>query len=325
VATPLIHIGYHKTGTTWLQENLFVSADVGFLSCGGETEVKRKIARPHDLEFDPEPARAAFARWFERADREGLVPVLSAERLCGDMLYGAYDSAQIAERLAATFPGARVLIVIREQRAMVFSSYHQYVKSGGRLRLERYLSRPAYPHPWPFNLRHFQYHRLIQRYIHLFGVDNVLVLPYELFRKDPRQYLARIAEFAVAAEHARVGDLQFHESANMAWPATAILTKRYVNALVRDRLNPWAPIDGEGFSRRAKSVIVKTARRLPPKLERRAQARMRATIETHLADRYRESNGITSGLIGEDLGSFGYDMPAEAPRAADRGGDSALV
>jgi len=49
------------------------------------------------------------------------VPVLSAERLSGNPDSGGYDSVHVAEYLAATFPEARVLIVIREQADMLVS------------------------------------------------------------------------------------------------------------------------------------------------------------------------------------------------------------
>ena len=28
--TPLIHIGYHKTGTSWLQKHVFLNEEAGF-------------------------------------------------------------------------------------------------------------------------------------------------------------------------------------------------------------------------------------------------------------------------------------------------------
>jgi hypothetical protein len=322
VIAPLIHIGFHKTGTSWLQDRLFESAAVGFMACGSENDVKRELVRAHDLEFDPDRAREFFRPRFERAVAEGLVPVLSAERLCGDMLFGAYDSARIAGRLASVFPTGRVLIVIREQRRMLFSSYHQYVKMGGLLRLKRYLRKPKHAHPWPCDLRHFAYDRLITHYHGLFGAENVLVLPYELFQRHPVSFLSRIAEFAGATpQPGSVEGLQFESIRNKSWPAQAIAAKRHANRVIRGRLNPWAPIKAhDDLGRTLTSLLVAGARKLPAKGETRTRSLMIATIESAVGTRYRESNARTSALIGVDLAQYGYDLPegAEAERLPDR-------
>lgn len=48
---PLIHVGYHKTATTWMQQLLF-TPDHGFRQIAGHREVFDHIVGPHGLEFD---------------------------------------------------------------------------------------------------------------------------------------------------------------------------------------------------------------------------------------------------------------------------------
>ena len=88
----LLHIGLQKTASTWLQNKVFGSAAVGFATVGGEAVVKRTLIAPDDIEFDAAACRSAFVQRIEAVGAERLVPVLSAERLSGDMLYGAYDA-----------------------------------------------------------------------------------------------------------------------------------------------------------------------------------------------------------------------------------------
>ena len=54
---------------------------------------------------------------------EAKVPVISHERLSGYPHSGGHDSKEIAHRLAAVFPNAKVVIVIREQKSMILSNY----------------------------------------------------------------------------------------------------------------------------------------------------------------------------------------------------------
>lgn len=128
---PLIHIGYHKTATTWLQRSVFVSRDAGFALAGSSRDLPSYFANIHSFAFDPTAARDKFGPRVERAEEEGLVPALSAERLSGDPHRGGFDGKLVADRLAETFPEARVLVVFREQGSMLYSLYKQYMKRGG--------------------------------------------------------------------------------------------------------------------------------------------------------------------------------------------------
>jgi Sulfotransferase family len=311
-AAPLVHIGYHKTGTNWLQGHAFRSRELGFALVASEGKIKQRVVAPHDLDFDSERCRESFAGQIAAAAGEGLVPVLSAERLCGDVFYGAYDSARIAERLASVWPNAKVLIVIREQVQMVVSSYQQYVQMGGPLSLENYARRPPSktPHPSPFVLLHLEYDRLIRHYHRLFGTQQILVLPYELFRSEPADFVRRLASFAGAKpEREAVDALPFSGMVNRSWPASAVATRRRANILLRGRLNPWAPLDENGRVGRAlTSGIFKIARNSPPMLNSWVEKRMRATITSAANDRYRKSNRRTAKLTGLDLADFGYDV-----------------
>src|SRR5215218_14466 len=110
---PLLHIGYHKTGTTFLQRRVF--PEPGFSLVAGAKALRPAFVVGDPFGFDPMLVRETFRPAIEKVRERDLVPVLSAERLSGNPHSGGYDSKQIAERLAATFPEARVLIVIREQ------------------------------------------------------------------------------------------------------------------------------------------------------------------------------------------------------------------
>jgi hypothetical protein len=314
----LLHIGLQKTASTWLQSKVFQSAAVGFATVGGEAVVKRKLIAPDDMEFDAATCRSAFMERIEAVGAERLVPVLSAERLSGDMLYGAYDSTGLADRLARTFPGAKVLIVIREQRGMLFSTYQQYVKVGGQLDVVDYLTRASRSHPWPCDLRRYEYDRLVAYYHGLFGREHVLTLPYELFRSDPVAFVHDIATFAgTSPDPGTVEALKFGKVVNRSWPPAGIAVKRHLNWLVRERMNPWAPLDGRSaLGRRLTKAARDLGRNAPEGVAARIEQGMRSRIAALVGDRYQESNVRTSELIGLDLAAFGYEVAARDGKSA---------
>ena len=130
----------------------------------------RQLVGARPFEFDAASSRAAFDPLLSKVEDEGLFPVVSFERFSGNPFSGGYDSKEIANRLAEVFPGARVLVVIREQRSMIVSTYKQYVREGGALPPRKFMLPPASKSmrvPW-FDLRHFEYHHLLDQSLKLF-------------------------------------------------------------------------------------------------------------------------------------------------------------
>lgn len=267
-----------------------------------------KVLRPAFVEgdpfgFDAQSVREAFRPGIEKAQQEGLVPVLSAERLSGNPHSGGYDSKQIAERLAATFPEARVLVVIREQAQMLVSAYKQYVKRGGPGTLEQYATSPSQQLRVPlFDFRFFEYHRLVGYYQSLFGAENVMVLPYELLRAKPLAFLERIGGLAgTNVSPSASGPVKVSPS------ALSLSFMRQANRwVVRSDLNPAPPFEAEGVDRTLLRVCYKADARIPARLRVLSERRLRALAEDLVDGRYAKSNAATSVLAGLDLGAFGY-------------------
>ncbi len=244
---PLIHIGYTKTGTKWLQGYVFDAPALGFYQPveRGE-EVASFIVAPNALDFDEDRARSVFGEILERQDSRPGVPVISAERLAGHPDSGGFDSQQIADRVAAVFPDSRVLIVVREQVDMLLSTYQLYVRSGGPLTLYEYANPPEMGrNRLPvFDFRHLEYDRLVRYYYDLFGRENVLVKPYEALVTDPPGYVRDIVEFAGATpEDGAIESLPFRRRVNASAPLLSLAVRRRSNIWIwRTRYNPGAPL-----------------------------------------------------------------------------------
>jgi sulfotransferase family protein len=311
----LVHIGYHKTGTNWLQRELF-RADTGYRWLGKRprSHPVRRFVRDRPLEFDPVEVRRAFDPMVAEVEEAGLLPVVSLERLSGHPFSGGFDSDRIAERLVQVFPEGRVLVVVREQRGMIVSTYKQYVQVGGACSLEHFLEPPrTRSERVPlFDARHFEYHRLVERYCGLFGDDRVLVLPYELFVRDGRGFVERIASFAGRPIPADVLDgLRYGRRSNQARSALTVAAVRRLNQFSeRTEVNP-APVAEWRVAEWLSGWVQRNDAldgRLTKPFEDRSQARLRATVGDWAGERYAESNRRLAGLTGDDLGSYGWTL-----------------
>jgi hypothetical protein len=261
------------------------------------------VVQVRPFSFEPEIARKSFERRIEKAQARNLVPVLSYERLAGSPFAGGYDSEAIANRLAAVFPDARVLLVIREQTSMLVSIYKQYVKKGGPASLRQYLNVPSGAGRIPvFNLDFWEYHRLIGYYQGLFGTENLLVLPYEMLKAQPRTFLERIGEF-LGVPATRSG----FQQENVSPSALALSLKRHANRwLVRDAFNPAPPLDLRNGNKTLLRVCHKMDEKIPVALRDRHDRRWRQYAERKVGDRYAKSNALTAELIGISLREYGY-------------------
>jgi hypothetical protein len=306
----LVHIGYHKTGTTWLQSGLFSDEGLGFERVWGSKEIRSRLVLPTPLEWDEAASRNALGKARREASERGRIPVLSDERLSGSPHAGGFDSAQTAERIAKIVPDGRVLIVIREQRRVVYSVYQQFVRDGGAASLRRYLE-PRRPAEVPqFRWEHFEYDRLVGRYQELFGRERVLVLPFELLTADSAEFVRRILEFAGLQPATRPEYPREYPSLQ----ASTVVLKRWVNRFfVRNSLNPSGLVHVPDHELRFERVD----RWLPRWLSAGVERRWRAYLDHATVGRFEESNARTAAITNLDLAALGYRVPAPGSALAE--------
>jgi hypothetical protein len=297
----LIHIGYPKTATTWLQKRVFpLDVEGWFRPIGTRESILSSFVTLNGFRFDPCVAREAFDDDLADAVSSRRLPVISHERLAGSAHSGGYDAQSIADRLARTFPGARVLIVIREQGQMLVSSWQQYVREGGACSLRRYLDPPRDGRVPLFRYEQFEYDALISYYHRLFTPERVRVLPLEQLAQGPDTFLRTLTEFArldaaLEVDYSRV-------YASLSGLSLAIL--RRLNYLIgRDSVNPTAPMRGHG---RMGDLLTRLDPAIPNWILELATEPTTSRVREIIGDRYRRSNIATSELTGMDLAALGY-------------------
>jgi hypothetical protein len=309
----IVHIGYHKTASSWLQRHVFGNPKTGLQTIGklGPDHPVRQLVRARPLEFDAAAMCVLFEPLLQPVRDAGLVPVVSWERLSGHAVSGGYDSKELANRVREVFPEATILVVIREQRSMIVSTYKQYVIGGGPNSLEAFLAPPLSQNVRlpGFDLRHFEYHHLLRHYRSLFGDDSVLALPFEQFVREPHDFVAAIGQFAGRPiDDALIAAMPFDDVHRPSPSALALEMRRRRNRCVRSELNP-VPLELQPYKRLMK--LMQAAAEQPlvrDRLGARATSKLKESVAATVGDRYRESNRATAELTGLDLAGYGWTI-----------------
>lgn len=186
----LIHIGYPKTGSTFLQRWFEGHPQLAFAD--------GRIAGYRDVYgIARESVSAEDDVLYRVTSYEGFsAPRASAGQEPVDYSAMARTSMKAAQTrvcatLATLFPNAHILIVTRGFRSMILSSYSQYVRSGGDAALTDLIAETLNPASRELELLRdpFHYDHLITTYAEAFGAGNVIVMPYELLRDDAAAFL----------------------------------------------------------------------------------------------------------------------------------------
>ena len=312
LSDPLVHIGFHKTGSTWLQQELFTPDSDCFFPLAPDRSVDqrkylgKRFVRDDDRyllsSFDMNTAaiRQAVEAVLESNDPGDRVPVISYERLSGNPHAGSFDARVIAERIRAAFPDARIFIVVREQKDAIVSTYFQYLKIGGIDSITDYLTRSYDGRRPGFSPAAFRYIHLVEYYCELFSPQRVLVLPYELLRDSAAEFLRRLGDFSgtdLAAYAGKAGVSHNVRKQDFLVPRFPFLN------LFRRRssVNSYSPLYIPGSKTlfgAVDSLIGASNRKLVNKARRQ--------VEQIIGDRYAEGNRRLSEHMGIDLSDYGY-------------------
>lgn len=245
----LVHVGFPKTGSKLLQRWFEEHPQLAFRQWG--------IAGFGSVLDMVDAANEPAGRYLYRVtSAEGLSappPASGSAMIDYDQRTATHRHLQAAAcaLVTAIAPQARILIVTRGFRAMILSSYSQYLRSGGSEDFEALLARPAGDNPW-------NYDHVVGLYEAAFGRDNVLTLPYELLRDDREQFAGALVDWLGLRPHplpaARVNtslsatELRWYPRLARALARLPIggglrgrLLRRYVDGAMANR---WRPLTG---------------------------------------------------------------------------------
>ena len=314
VRAMLVHLGYPKTASTLLQRRVFDAA-AGAGCCApwsrldpmtpGRSHVARRWT---ELGADRQAALDELRRGLDEADAKRLVPVLSEETLVGYIGNPTADLDRLArlfDLLDALDPpgGVRVLLCIREQRAMIRSAYAQSIVDGATSDLQTFLHGPRLRRRFvdhrQIGTDYLRYDQPIDWLQARVGRAAVTVLPLEMLRDDT-EWFAKTLSDCLGVE-IPVGRLRATDRVN-ARPGPGVLE------LLR-RTNRFWPRRSPYELRwlRARLLPVRLAGRLLPT---GSQELTHARLD---AEAFADANRHAASIAGLPLQSLGYATSAETP------------
>lgn len=320
-ARPLVHIGYPKTASTWLQEAFFPHLNNAGLV--PKSTIVETFMEPGALSFVPDVARRRL-----RAAVPGRM-IVSCENLSGYPHNGGARGAMskdLAYRLRATLPDADIVVVIRRQPDILAASYAQYVRHGGTHPPDRYLFPGEYKslkHTRPdknprFQLEHFAYLPLLRLYRRLFNRDRVHVYLYEAFKADRTGF---IRDFCNELDLDCAAPVETLKPRNISPPPPVLQVVRKINLFTAGRVLdkscllhiPGAFWMGRGVGRILAHALKNVPRRglsgLLPECRINQIEDYYAETNRHLATEFE----LPLGQHGYPLGSVDEPMPDGVP------------
>lgn len=293
----LIHIGYPKTASSWLQSTIFAKESTGFcvpwknivregMSKGLSRDAVTQFVETNN--FDLEATQQVFYPYLETASKKDLIPVISNEFLSGGFAVYPKNYYQglekdIVKRLYQTFPQANILMVIREQKSIIISAYKEYIKRGGKLKFKRFLSEIIRPENLKFD-------ELITEYQTTFGQDKILVLPFEMLKGNQEKFCQSIFSFVGLPYK----DCTSTVEKNIGFTGSQVSAQRLVNFFFPSQGN---------FGYKLSSLAYKIT---PKNISDNLEQELKQVTREYVGNKFTESNQKTSEIIGINLREFKY-------------------
>lgn len=319
----LIHIGYHKTGSTWLQKEIFTTKNkkggnennlfipLSLNPNHGQSTLAESFIKGEDgyllnpFDTNEDNINYLYNKIVSKDKDQDQIYVMSNEKLSSSPHASGFNASVLLHRLSNSFPKAKILIVIREQKSWILSNYFQYLTSGGTHSLEKYLNTKFDGKRPGFSPHHICYHHLIQAYQDRFNKENVLVLPYELFKSDKTAFFQNLSRFLNTK--IELNSNQFEVYRNTKKRHYLNYKLRSLNIFLRSSsLNNHSRFSNKRPKNFVRWMLNKLDFFISDKKNEQIQQEMKNTIKDWTGDRFSESNKITSELIDIDLKEYGY-------------------
>ncbi len=301
--TPLLHPGYHKTGTTWMQRRLFIP-EHGFAPIFDHVEIDRLIFQPGPFSYDSGAVRA-LAEEKHASMGKDLVPVISSEIMSGQPYIGGRDAALIANRLKETFPEASVMISIREQLGLLPSLYMQYLQAGGTMPFAKFFAGRTVIGNYGFDPDFYEFDKFVGHYVRLFGQEHVMVHPMELLIRDPKAIVRGLRALTGVQTDADKVD---YSNATYGAKEFVVPVIRRINHFRKNDFDHEPMIDFGPLGWIAYRAVNKFSRSTLGKRIGGKSKPVSRYVKERFAGRYAESNRRLQEYSSADLAKLGYPL-----------------
>lgn len=238
----VLHTGFMKTGSTFLQKNVFPALPSVALHsyAHGQPFVNMGIRLRSGAPESAWPAEIKTLKgWVARSDRP--VHLFSWEGLVGGYLDDYRQFGDLTRFLKTAFPDGHVLLFIRRQADLAESLYRQALQTYHFPTVAAFLNRTpsgfgAFRPGGHANIdvTRLNYLAFVEAYEAAFGAERVHVIPYEWLRADPDRFYGALS----AALGTPVSAPENPVQENRGYSVLAASIALFINRLYRTPHNP---------------------------------------------------------------------------------------
>lgn len=203
----IIHIGFPKTGTSFLQLHLFPNLNDVYLlptrdNPMGDLMYSQMYHAQNPLLLDLNTIKEKIDTYIAKIKEQTII--ISNENLVGCEYENFNDNKYISEILKYVFPNAKILLVFRRQDKYLNDLYLQMLRKRKCLRINRFLNfkdgrfndyTKAIISKPNISIRTLDWNLFYRNYVNLFSRENVLFLPYELLKENSELFIENIVNF----------------------------------------------------------------------------------------------------------------------------------
>jgi len=179
----ILHVGMHKTGTTFFQWNVFHYIDVNYLWHVFYRSWSKDLLDP-SKKVDFKKIKNEFSKIL----KTGKINLITEENIYTYQFSKEDDRFILLDRIKQVFPDAKIIFGTRNKDENLISWYIEYVAVGGVLDFQGFLDKHM-------NLKKLDYEPYVKKLKEYFGDENVFVYSLEELRKNQRQVVEKMCKF----------------------------------------------------------------------------------------------------------------------------------
>lgn len=250
------HIGYPKSGTTFLQNNVFPHfSNLNYIEFLTGKKLFRPVVHLDDIDYDEKEMKLSLNSTI-KVDGSNLI---SLEQLVGPIFpYPGQNKSQIANRLK-NLGFSKIIITIRNQFDAIDSCYRQYIHEGGVLDFKSFYQSGSDDsfnrYDKYFDLNYYNYNKLIGLYVQLFGKENVLVILNEDLKNNEEETILKLEKFFQAEYKTEKSKKEF---SNVSITNTTLNLLRTLNLFTYNRFQPNTLLWNKVTSYQVRKLLQKT-------------------------------------------------------------------
>lgn len=186
----VLHIGMQRTGTTFLQYNVFpyikeinmVDFDRTDTGVVGNGQIKKIMLNIEKYDYDI-ISKKIFSRF-----KQNKINLISDENINCKMFSREDKRFLKTTKLKEFFPDAKIIFGIRNKEQLFVSWYVKYVMKGGSSSFREYINEVE-------NVKKLDYEPYIDFLYDLYGKENVYVYKFEDLKNDAIGFVRGVCDF----------------------------------------------------------------------------------------------------------------------------------